>query len=353
VKIGVIASARWPIKEPFAGGLEMHTHGLATSLRKRGHDVTVFAAATSDPKLGVEPVCSQASQLDLSNVARQDLSAVVEPFMAEHHAYLHLMLRLMTDEFDLIQNNSLHYLPVAMAPAIKAPVVTTLHTPPTPWLESAVSSRREPSNTTYVSVSAQNGRSWMRAVNVRAVIPNGVDLNQWTFRMRPEEKTAMWFGRITPEKGTHLAIEAAHRADFDITVAGPIGNADYFETHVKSSLKAGDLYTGHVTHTQLNKLVGDAAVTMCTPCWDEPYGLVVAESLACGTPVAAFDRGAMREILEEKSGTLAPPGNVDALAGAVVTASSLSRSDCRQRAESECSLTVMVDRYERLYTELV
>lgn len=352
MKVGVIASARWPIREPFAGGLEMHTYGLASSLRKRGHDVTIFASATSDPQLGVEAVCAQASQLDLSVVARQDASAVAEPFMAEHHAYLHLMLRLMTADFDLIQNNSLHYLPVAMAAGINSPVVTTLHTPPTPWLESALSSRREPSNTAYVSVSAENGRSWMHAVTVRTIIPNGVDLEHWTFRVRPEERRVMWFGRITPEKGTHLAIDAAHRAGFAITVAGPVGNVDYFERCVKPGLNVGDVYAGHVTHTQLNTLVGGSVVTICTPCWDEPYGLVVAESLACGTPVAAFNRGAMHEILDDSTGALAPPGDVDALAGAVMAASSLSRRDCRQRAESECSLTVMVDRYERLYAEL-
>ncbi len=352
LKIGIIASARHAIREPFAGGLEMHTHALATSLRRRGHDVTVFASATSDADLGMEPVCDEASGLDFSQAARGDASMLAEPFMHEHHAYLHLMLRLQRADFDVVQNSSLHYLPVAMAPALPCPFVTTLHTPPTPWLESALAARRPARNATYVSVSACNARAWQEHVRRCEVIPNGIDLGRWRFRPEADPARAVWTGRIVPEKGPHHAIEAAHAAGLRITLAGPVHDAAYFREAVEPRLAEGDGYAGHLAHERLAALVGGAGVFLCTPCWDEPYGLVVAEALACGTPVAAFARGAVPEILCAASGRTAPPGDTEALAEAARACLGLDRRACRRRAEKHCSLQRMVDRYERLYRRL-
>jgi glycosyltransferase involved in cell wall biosynthesis len=352
MRIGIIASARNAIRQPFAGGLEMHTYALASSLRERGHEVTVFASSESDPELGVEAVCDAASGLDFSLSAQSDASALSVPFMNEHHAYMHLMIRLADAGYDVVQNNSLHYLPVAMAPMVRSPVVTTLHAPPTPWLESALACRPEPRNTSFVSVSRSNRESWRHVVPECRVIPNGVDLGRWTYSSRPDRDLAAWFGRITPEKGPHLAIEAAHRAGMRIVLAGPVGDHTYFTAEVAPRLSGADVYAGHVDHRDLNSIIGRGAVCLCTPCWEEPYGLVIAESLACGTPVATFDRGAVGEIVDEASGVLVPPGDVDALAEAALGARRLNRADCRRRADRHCSMTTMIDRYERLYEGL-
>lgn len=344
--MGIIASARHPIREPFAGGLEMHTHALATSLRRRGHDVTVFASGESDPQLGVEPVCPAASGLDLSEEARVDPSMLSERFMEEHHAYLRLMLDLRERDFDVLQNSSLHYLPVAMAGAVAAPVVTTLHTPPTPWLESAVSTSSA-GDVTFVSVSEHNAASWSR-VTIHDVIPNGVDTAMWPFSERGDPGLAVWTGRLVPEKGPHLAIEAAHAAGLRIELAGP-GDSDYVRTEVLPLLRDGDVYLGHLPQAELAVAVGRAGVQLCTPCWDEPFGLVVIEALACGTPVAAFDRGAVPEILTDGTGRFAPADDVAALADAARDALQLDREDCRRHVETAFSLGAMVDRYETLY----
>ena len=331
----------------------MHTYMLALTLRARGHCVTVFASTSADPSLGAEPICDGDSLLDFSRKAREDVSMLAEPFMAEHNAYLRLMLRLGERGFDVVHNNALHYLPVAMAPALPSPLVTTLHTPPTPWLESAIASRTSEGNTHFVSVSAANARSWSPTVGACAVIPNGIDLERWAFHAEADAGRAVWSGRLVPEKGPHLAIEAAHRAGLSITLAGPLHDRTYFDEDVAARLREGDRYAGHLSHSQLAALVGQAGVFICTPCWDEPYGLVVAEALACGTPVAAFDRGAMGEILDEHSGCLAAPGDVDALSEAIHAALHLDRAACRRRAETHCSVQTMVDRYERLYETVV
>ena len=357
MNIGIIASVRHPISEPFAGGLERHTHLLASALRRRGHAVTVFASTSADPALGAEPICDGDSLLDFSPQARRDASMLAEPFMAEHHAYLRLMLGLQSRRFDVVHNNALHYLPVAMAPALPFPLVTTLHTPPTPWLESAIASRAggrtSGGGAHFVSVSASNARSWRAVLDACTVIPNGIDLAEWPFQPRGDKGLAVWTGRFVPEKGPHLAIDAAHAAGLPIALAGPLHDPGYFVAQVAPRLRAGDVYAGHLPHAELAELVGRAGVFLSTPCWDEPYGLVVAEALACGTPVAAFDRGAMSEILDRTSGRLAPPGDVAALAGAAREALQLDRAACRRRAEAHCSVEAMVSRYERLYEAVV
>ena len=113
MRVGIVASARFPIVEPFAGGLEAHTWSLAQGLRARGHEVTVFAAPGSDPALGAREL--QVRYPTISDLARSDISMTPEWWLQEHHAYLSLMLELRESDLDVVHNNSLHYLPVAMA----------------------------------------------------------------------------------------------------------------------------------------------------------------------------------------------------------------------------------------------
>ena len=138
-RIAVIASSRFPICQPFAGGLEAHVWHLSRNLAAQGHEVSLFAAPGSDPALGSGALTVR--ELTLSKAATSDVSMPAPAFMAAHHGYLSLMLDLAkygADRFDLVHNHSLHYLPVAMSPLLSIPMLTTLHTPPTPWLESAL-----------------------------------------------------------------------------------------------------------------------------------------------------------------------------------------------------------------------
>ncbi len=348
MRIGIIAHLKHAICEPFAGGLEMHTSLLQTALRRRGHDVTVFASSRSEPEAFVEAICDETS---LKSVGCDD--APDKAFFQEHHAYLSLMNGLRHRPFDLIHNNSLHYLPVAMADALPMPMVTTLHTPPFAWLESGVRLCRAP-HATFVAVSESIRRSWSKVASVDHVVMNGINLDRFVFHAAPaDEPYLVWYGRIVPEKGLHHAIAAADLIGARLLIAGPISDQDYFDRQIGPRLSAEIRYLGHLPHVELALVVGGARAFLCTPCWEEPYGLVVAEALACGVPVAAFARGAIPELLDSSCGVLAVPDDPASLAQAAIAAQMLNRRACRARAEQRCDAERMIDEYEALYADLI
>lgn len=227
-------------------------------------------------------------------------------------------------------------------------MVTTLHTPPTPWLESAI--QAGPCPVTFVAVSEHTAQAW-RCSTAAEVIRNGIDLDAWP--PGPGGGPAIWFGRLVPEKGADLAIHAARAAGLDLDLVGPVADRGWFEDRILPKLGAGIRYLGHLDHAALAARVGAATVTLVTPRWDEPYGLVVAESLACGTPVAGFARGGVPEVLDSSCGVLVDADDVPALADAAVRAGALSRAGARARAVGHCSLDRMIDGYTHLYARLV
>ena len=348
LRICLVANCRFPIAEPFTGGLESMTWHLASELVRRGHEVAVFAAPGSDPGLGAVELPLDAMP---DHAGRHDVGAPPHVEVAEHHAYLSLMLQLSGRDgaqFDVLHNNSLHYLPVAMARSLPMPVLTTLHTPPLWWLESAV--RIDRGGSSFAAVSRHTAAAWAPITESTCVL-NGVDVDQWP--AGPGGATAVWSGRIVEEKAPHDAVLAARRAGVPIVLAGPVLDLDYFHTFVEPLLGADATYAGHLQQTELATLVGGSAVAVVTPAWDEPYGLVAAEALACGTPVAAVARGGLPEVLSPDTGRLAPPGDLDALARAIREAAELDRARCRERAVAALSLDRMVDSYEDLYRGLV
>ena len=348
LRIGFIASSTQTVEQQFAGGMEAHTVALAEGLRARGHEVTIH-----DGSGGGFGARTGHGHLRLSLAACGDVSMPARGFLEEHHAYLSLMVALDEQGYDVVHNNCLHYLPVAMAPALRTPMLTTLHSPPTPWLESAIAvAARGGTGSRWASVSRVNAAAWAHAARPCRVIPNGISLETWRYRDRGRRRGAVWSGRIVPEKGTHLAVEAARLAGIPLTIAGPVDDHDYFERCLGD---AGPevTYAGHLDSDALAALVGDAEVALVTPCWEEPFGLVAIEALACGTPVAAFARGALPEILDARTGALARPGDAADLARQIEVARGLPRGACRRRAERRFSLEAMIDRYLDAYRSLL
>nr|WP_186629259.1 glycosyltransferase [Rhodococcus sp. BP22] len=350
LRIALLGSSNFPIAEPFAGGMEAHIWQLAHTLTERGHIVTLFAAEGSSVEVTGGNL--RVAQLELSAISKADITT---PALAvsEHHAYLSVMMDLasdLRDSFDIIHNHSLHYIPIAMSPTVQTPMLTTLHTPPFAWLESAIAVSASPASS-FVAVSEHAARQWAPVLGEVHVVPNGISTQRWP--EGPGGDYAVWSGRMVPEKAPHLAIDAARMAGVPLRLAGPVSNTEYFRDHIEPRLDDSVTYVGHLRQRELATLVGAAAVALVTPVWEEPYGLVVAEALACGTPVAAFDRGGIPEILTPACGRLATADSVEDLAIALTDAAALSRGDARARAETACSETAMVDHYSELYEHMI
>jgi glycosyltransferase involved in cell wall biosynthesis len=349
MRIALVASARFPIREPFAGGLEAHTWLLARGLKRREHEVTVFAAPGCDPELGVSEL--RPAQTQISADARADVSMPPGRWLEEHHAYLQLMIELGERggaAFDVIHNNSLHYLPVAMARLLPVRMISTLHTPPTPWLESAV--QAGPCPVVFTAVSNHTALAWRHAISHIRVISNGIDLTRW--RPGPGGGPVLWSGRIVPEKGPDLAILAAREAGLPLDLAGPVVDRRYFAARVRPLLGGAVRYLGHLAQDELARLLSRASACLVTPRWDEPYCLVAAEALACGTPVAGFARGALPDLLDERCAVLTRPEDIGELAAGLRAAAQLSRDDARAHAIAHCSADRMITQYEDLYREV-
>ncbi|MFK5645881.1 glycosyltransferase [Ornithinimicrobium sp. LYQ121] len=350
----VIGHTRFPIRQPFPGGLEAMTWHLARGLVARGHRVTVFAAEGSDQLVGADYLVPD--RLELSPAARSDVSMPDPGWLDRHHAYLHLMMGLTgRDDVDVVHNHALHYLPVAMSPVLPMPFLTTLHTPPTPWLESAVTAShaatggRRPH---FAAVSRWTAQAWKPLVRAR-VVPNGVDTGVW--RAGPGGERLVWAGRIVPEKAPHLAVQIARRAGMPLVLAGPVSDGDYARDVLWPLLGSGVEYAGHLSDPELAHLVGTSAAALVTPAWDEPYGLVAAEALACGTPVLAFDRGGLSEVVRPEVGVLVAPGPdvVERSAAALPDVLSRPRERARAVAVEHHSVERMVEGYLQLYARLL
>ena len=341
MKIAILGHRRFPIREPFAGGLEHFTHALVKGLASKGCQVKLFAHPESDRSLPLarEPV------LDTSFCSTYEEES--------HEAYLHIMDYLSKENFDLIHDNSLNYFPIIQEHLLAAPLVTTLHTPPFPRLLSAVRFRERKQRGYYISVSQANRRLWGLKSDRAETIYNGVDTSVFIYSESGKRNRAVWIGRIVPEKGTHLAIEAACKAGVDLVIAGKIGDPQYWEEQIAPRIGCNVAYAGHLSRAELVTLLQSATVTLCTPIWSEPFGLVVIESLACGTPVVAFNRGAMSEILNERTGVIVTPENTDEMAKGISHAQSLSRYACRRSVLERFSIDIMLDNYIEAYKDII
>jgi glycosyltransferase involved in cell wall biosynthesis len=351
LRIAVIASNKFPIRQPFTGGLEAHVWHLSRTLAGQGHRVTLFAERGSDPALN-QPGLT-LSPLTRSAAARHPFPLPGAVFDSDHHAYLRLMSELVRQRrsrFDVIHNHSLHQVPIAMARRLSTPMLTTLHTPPFCWLESAIAASGG-TGLKFAAVSRHTARVWGRVVDDVVAVPNGVDIERWP--AGPGGSSLVWSGRITAEKGPHLAIAAAARAGRHLILAGPVGNVDYFRRDIVPHLGENVSYAGHLDQRSLATLMGRAAAVLVTPLWDEPYCLVVAEALACGTPVVAFARGGIPEIVDLDCGRLVKSGDVAAMAAAIPEAISLARKQVREHAIGSCSDRSMVARYLAIYRTLI
>jgi glycosyltransferase involved in cell wall biosynthesis len=268
----------------------------------------------------------------------------IEPKVAECLHISNVFER--SDEFDVI-HNSFDFLPLTFTNLITTPVVTTIH--------GFSSSRIVPvyakynGRTTYVAISDADRHP---ALDYAATIHHGIDTDRFEFQPGAGEYLA-YFGRIHPDKGTAAAIETAAQAGLPLLIGGIIQDADYFETHVVPHVDGSRVsYLGPIPAEERSAFLGGARALLHLIDFDEPFGLSVVEAMACGTPVVAFNRGSMPELVDDGvTGLL-----VSDVAGAVLAVektAALDRSRIRAAAVERFGVDRMVEKYLAVYEDVI
>lgn len=355
MRIAMLGPSQHPVAEPFAGGQESHVATLTRALRQRGHHVTLYAAPGSDNTIA-DTLWTHPPMPQLSAMAALDPQLPEPSFLYDQYAFFAVVADLLrrSGTYDVIHNNSLHHLPLVASSALGAPVVTTLHTPPFPWME--VGAALADAGVRYVAVSRALAAQWTTIIPTPRVVPNGVDLDR--FSIGPGGPDLVWVGRLVPEKGADLAIAAARRAGRKLALIGPMSDPAWFETIVAPVLDDNITYAGHLTQAECARLVGASAVLLVTPRWEEPFGLVAVEAALTGTPVVAIRRGGLAEVVRPSIGILVTPRHTDtalcdALVAAIESATALSRAVVARSARQQCGARTMAQAYAEIYDELI
>lgn len=241
-------------------------------------------------------------------------------------------------------------LPLALSHP-KIPVFYTLHDPIYPW-RSEIFSMFSSSNQYYISISdAQRGPA--PNLNYAATIYNGVNLNEFPFSDKYDDYL-LFSGRIQPEKGVAEAVEVAQKNGDKLLIIGPPVTGEYWDKRIAPYLNKKIQYLGFIPREQLFKYYQRAKATLVPIQWEEPFGLVMIESMACGTPVIAFRRGSVSEvIIDKKTGFIIENNDIEAMAEAVKKVHRIKRKDCREHVEKNFSLQRTVERYEEEFLKVV
>lgn len=340
MRIAQVAPLWERVPPPAYGGIELVVGLLCDELVRRGHEVTLFASGDSISLAKLESVHPQAIRLD--------------PTVKEYNVYEMLQLSRVyeqANQFDIIHSH-MDCAALPYANLVKTPTVHTLHNTFTPDSKKLfVYARRQP----YVSIS-NTQREARLALNYVATVYNGIDSNLYKFQAEPENPPYLAFlGRISPEKGAHLAIEIAKRSGWHLKMAGKVDaiNREYFEQEIKPHIDGTQIeYLGEANHAQKNVLLGGAIATLFPITWREPFGLVMIESMATGTPVIAMAMGSTPEVIAHgKTGFLCD--SVAEAVAAIAPATQLNRYDCREHVLTRFSMERMTDGYEAVYQEIL
>ncbi|MCX7595581.1 MAG: glycosyltransferase family 4 protein [Fischerella sp.] len=338
MKIAQIAPLWEQVPPTTYGGTELVVSRLTDELVRRGHDVTLFASGDSQTLARLEASSPRALRLDTS---------IKEPAMYE---LLHVSkVYQHAAEFDIIHSH-VGVWSLALASLVSTPTVHTLH-----GIFTRDNSKvyRQHHTQPYVSISdAQR----LLNINYVATVYNGISVENFPFFDKPQEPPYLAFlGRFSPEKGPQHAIAIAKQAGWRLKMAGKIDVVDkkFFEQEIAPQIDGKQIeFLGEVNHAQKAELLGNAAITLFPITWCEPFGLVMAESMATGTPVIAMNMGSVSEVIANgQTGYVCQ--SYEEMAAMIPKALELNRHKCREYVEKRFSVTQMVDGYEAVYEKLV
>ena len=333
MKLGILAPIAWRVPPRHYGPWERVVSLLTEGLVAAGIDVTLFATADSETQAALSAVVPRPYEED------KTLDAKV-------WEGLHLAnIFEQAEAFDIIHNHY-DFLPLTYSGLIRTPVVTTIHGFSSGRILPVY--RRYGASTHYVSISYADRRP---ELDYAANVYHGIAMSEFTLRETPDDYL-LFFGRIHPDKGAAAAIRVAQMTRRRLLLAGIVQDSSYFEREVEPHLSEQIQYVGSVGPAERDTLLGGAAALLHLISFDEPFGLSMIEAMACGTPVIAYERGSVREVVADGlSGFVVQ--DVAEAASAVRKIAELPREQIRAYAQTHFSQPRMVADYLRVYEKIL
>lgn len=327
---------------------------LADGLMKRGIDVTWYAAEGTKSQArvstyGIKPVRYIEGWETLSKSKQSNLSIL-------HNTAFLSRLTKECEQYDLIH---IHLeLGLAFARLMPSkPIVVTLHNPlTTVHVQANFDLNKDLKNLNYISIS-DNQRLGRQDLNYRATIYHGLKTSELNWSDQPSDRW-LFVGRVIPDKGAHIAIQIAKKANIKLDIIGPNNlhdevNAKYFKEQIEPHLDGENIrYLGAKSREELNELYPKARGFLFPLQWGEPFGLTVIEAMAAGTPTVTFKRGSMPELIENgKTGFVVD--TEEEMIEAIRNIGQISRAHCREEAVKRFSSERVIDEYLEVYRHLV
>jgi len=323
------------------GGTELVVYILCEELTKMGHEVTLFATADSDTSANLEAIIEKPMRE----------AGISNPFCFESMAMAKVLEK--KDEFDIIHNHlGLQFIP--FAEALDIPVINTLHGA---FIhQEDIDFTMLYNNTPFVSIS-NSQRIGAPDLNYVSTVYNGIQVEKYDFQEVPDLNNPyiIFLGRLSREKGIHFAIKLAKETGHKLILAGKIGDADldYYNKEIKHHIDNKQIvYIGEVGHKDKVELLKNAIFTVHPVTWPEPFGLVMAESMACGTPVLALNMGSIPEVVKHKT-TGFVENDIDSLIKRVKEVKNIDRKACRKHVENNFSAERMTEGYLAAYKNIL
>ena len=334
LRVAMLAPIAWRTPPRHYGPWELATSLLTEALVARGVDVTLFATQDSLTKATLAGVVPRPYNED----------PAVDAKVWEMHHVAHVMER--AEAFDIIHNQA-DFVPMAFSRFVKTPIVTTLHGMPSERILPMLSEYQQ--DVHYVAISETDRSPHLRYA---ATIPHGIDVASFPFEPEPAREL-LFFGRIHPDKGTAAAIKVARATGLPLHIAGIVQDQQYFETEVAPWIDGVTVrFSGALGGAARLAALGKAAALLHLIDFDEPFGLSVVEALACGTPVIAFRRGSMPDLVRHGV-TGFVVDSIEAAVKAISAVPAIDRRLCRADVARRFSVERMARQYHELYSSIV
>lgn len=348
LRIALAATLHKKVNKDSNGGTEVFVYLLGHELAKRGHQVTIFATGDSQVNFKLYPISTEI------NINR------LEQNQKLFYGYQLLESQLIAqkqNEFDIIHVN--YYEPFLFAPFskfISKPVVYTVHSDlfvSVEWIKVIQNTVKSTDIFVFVSKNAADNASSLKN---KTYIYNGIDISTFPFS-ETHDNYLLWLGRIRRKKGILEAAEVAIQSKETVVISGVMDNSEeelFYNQKVKPLIEihSNIKFIGPADFEKKINLYQRAKAFLFPISWEEPFGLTMIEAMACGTPVIAFNRGAVSEIIEDnKTGFIT--NNVDEMVEKIKQIDQIDRHQCRRLVEEKFNISKMTDNYEKLYYSLI